>query len=137
MNGFSQTDSLQRGTIHISRPDIRATVNVSVEYAVYMRRSDAPKLGRLTGTKQKYIRSKDLRSFGQNEENPVPLVEYYHFVGDAKHRTIMKTDIPFDTLSNVTATDSLVDLASYLQDTIRYFYKYKDGFSVDTVQLLV
>ncbi|HEY6159879.1 MAG TPA: hypothetical protein VI112_01615, partial [Bacteroidia bacterium] len=102
VNVFSQTDSLQRGTIHISRPEIRATVNVSIEYAVYLKRSDAPKLGKLNGGKQKYIRSKDLRSFGQNEENPVPLIEYYHFVGNSNHRTIMKTDIPFDTLPNVT-----------------------------------
>jgi hypothetical protein len=132
----AQADSSGRGTIRISRPDIRAIVSATAEYAVYLKKSDAPKFGKIKGSRLKYIKSKDLRSFGQNEENPMPVVDKLYFSKEKGPRIIRQTDLPYDTIA-LGLGDTLVDLLDYFSNTIVYWYKFRDAPAVDTVQLRI
>jgi hypothetical protein len=132
----AQADSSGRGTIRISRPDIKAIVSASAEYAVYLKKSDAPKFGRIKGSRLRYIKSKDLRSFGQNEENPMPVIDKLYFSKEKGPRIIRQTDLPYDTVA-LGLGDTLVDLLDYFSSTVVYWYKFRDAPAVDTVQLRI
>jgi hypothetical protein len=119
-------------TIHVSKPELIAHVEVSEEYAVFLKTSDAPKLGHISHSKQKYIKSKDLRSYGQNEENPEPVL------GTAlkKKNGIIAQKIEGDSIG-YTLRDSITDLSNYLSTHIRYFFKDKYTHNTDTLQLKI
>jgi hypothetical protein len=132
----AQLDTAAHGTIRVSKPDIKAFVLVTVEYAVYLNKSDAPRLGKIKGSQLKYIKSKDLRSFGQNEENPMPLIDKSYY-SKSRPVIIRKTDMPYDSVPITRMGDSLVELLDYLKENIHYSYKFKEAPAIDTVQLRV
>jgi hypothetical protein len=133
---LAQRDTSAHGTIHISRPGIKAHVSVSAEYAVYLHKSDAPRLGTIRGSRLKYIRSGDLQSFGQNEEKPMAMIDKV-ILGKTGPPVIRKTEMPNDTVTGYRMGDSLVDIPEFLAQHIQYTYKFKDAPAVDTVQLRI
>lgn len=117
-------------TIHVAKPMKKAYVEVSQEYAVFMSDNDAPKLGSIKGSKLKYIKSKDLRSFGQNEENPEPIINAIYFKN--KKDTAIVSDGP----RNYYIRDSIADLSTYLEGRTIFTFP-PEANRIDTIQLKV
>lgn len=100
-------------------------IQVENEYAVYQEKGGAPRLGKIKGSRLKYIKSKDLRSFGMNEENPIPI---------SGRNLTNKTEVPY-TETRPVFTDTIWDISKYLADTI-HLDNWKSG-RPDTIQLKV